>query len=86
MADPPAAWTQFFAELKRRRRVRAAAVYLTASFIVLEAAPALFQALLLPDWAFRLLVVLLILGFLVAVPLGGGSRRGARPLTSAPTL
>ncbi len=91
MADPPGAWTQFFAELKRRRVVRVAAVYLAATFVVLQAAPALFQALLLPDWAFRLLVVLLILGFLVAVPLawaydvGPGGIRRTVPAEQVPT-
>ncbi len=69
MADAPGAWTQFFAELKRRRVVRVAAVYLGVSFVAIQAAPGVFQALLLPEWAFRLLVILLILGFVIAVPL-----------------
>ena len=69
MAGAPSAWTRFLAELKRRRVLRVAAVYLAASFVAIQVAPGLFQALLLPDWAFRLLVVLLILGFLIAVPL-----------------
>ncbi len=91
MTGDPSALSQFLAELKRRRVVRVAAVYLAASFVVLQAAPSLFQALLLPDWAFRLLVVLLILGFLVAVPLawaydvGPGGIRRTPPLDQATT-
>ena len=50
-------------ELKRRRIFRAAVVYATVAFVVLQAAGVIFPALHLPSWALTLLVVVAILGF-----------------------
>jgi tetratricopeptide (TPR) repeat protein len=54
-------------ELKRRHVYRVAAVYGVTAFVVLQVADMVFPALLLPDWAFRLLVALAILGFPLAL-------------------
>jgi TolB-like protein len=56
-------------ELKRRRVVRTVAVYAVAAFVVVQVADLLLPALLLPEWTFRMVVALLILGFPIAVGL-----------------
>lgn len=59
----------FLAELKRRKVVRVAIVYVVVGLVVVEAANNLFPALNLPDWTVTLVVALAILGFPVAVAL-----------------
>ncbi|CAN5772268.1 hypothetical protein BH23GEM9_BH23GEM9_22350 [soil metagenome] len=54
-------------ELKRRRVVQVALVYLAAAFVVLQVADILVPALHLPAWTLTLIVVLLALGFVVAI-------------------
>lgn len=58
-----------FAEFRRRRVFRVAAVYAVVALVLLELIDALFPALLLPDWTGTLVAVLLILGFPVAIVL-----------------
>jgi hypothetical protein len=62
-------WQGLFAELKRRRVVRVAAVYGATAFVVLEAAALLAAGLALPGWVFSALTVLVIVGFPIAVVL-----------------
>ncbi|UCC71814.1 MAG: hypothetical protein JSV86_15775 [Gemmatimonadota bacterium] len=59
----------FLAELKRRKVVRVAIVYVVVGLVVVEAANNLFPALNLPDWTVTLVVALAILGFPAAVAL-----------------
>ena len=59
----------FLQELKRRRVIRTAVVYAIVAFVVAQVAELLLPALLLPEWAFRMVVALLILGFPLAVGL-----------------
>ncbi|NIN73118.1 MAG: tetratricopeptide repeat protein [Gemmatimonadetes bacterium] len=59
----------FLAELKRRKVVRVAIVYVVVGLVVVEAANNLLPALNLPDWTVTLVVALTILGFPVAVAL-----------------
>ncbi len=73
---------RLLSELRRRRVFRAAGAYLAGAFVVLQGADYLFRALLFPDWAFRVVVLLAAVGFLLAVPLAwvfaigpGGVRR-----------
>jgi hypothetical protein len=40
----------FFGELKRRKIFRAAVIYASVAFVVLQAAAIIFPALYLPDW------------------------------------
>jgi TolB-like protein/tetratricopeptide (TPR) repeat protein len=54
-------------ELKRRKVFRVAIVYAGVAFVLSQAAALLQPALLLPAWSYRLIVLLLILGFPVAV-------------------
>ncbi len=58
---------RFFAELKRRKVFKVAAVYGVVAFVVLQVADLIFPALLLPDAMFRALVVSLFLGFPIAI-------------------
>ena len=69
MADSTAGYQRFFAELKRRNVFRVMAVYGIVGFIVLQAVDLAVPALLLPDWTYRLVAVLLLAGFPVAVVL-----------------
>jgi adenylate cyclase len=59
----------FFAELKRRKVVRVAVVYAATAFVVLQVADIMLPSLGVPGWALSLIVVLLILGFPVALVL-----------------
>jgi adenylate cyclase len=59
----------FFAELRRRRVVRVAVVYAVVAFVLVQVADLLVPALLLPDWVFRFVVLVLLLGFPVALVL-----------------
>jgi|GEM_PF-3026739 len=59
----------FLSELKRRRVFRVAVVYAGIAFIIFQIVDATFEPLHLPDWAGTLVVVLLALGFPIAVGL-----------------
>ena len=67
--SPVPGYQRFFAELKRRRVFRVMAVYGAVGFALLQALDLLMPALLLPEWTYRLVAVLLFLGFPVAVVL-----------------
>jgi TolB-like protein len=58
-----------FTELKRRKVFRVAVVYAATAFVVLQVADIMLPNLGVPDWALRLVVMLLILGFPVALVL-----------------
>ncbi len=58
-----------FEELKRRNVFRAAGMYLVVAWLLLQVGETTFDALGLPDGSQRLLIVLLALGFPVALAL-----------------
>ena len=58
-----------FEELKRRHVFRAAGMYLVAAWLLLQVGETTFDALGLPDGSQRFLIVLLALGFPVALVL-----------------
>ena len=60
---------RFWQELKRRKVVRVAIVYAVVSWVLVQVASVLFPALLLPEWSLRLVVVLALIGFPVALAL-----------------
>ena len=66
MSDTPS-YQRFFAELKRRKVFRVAAVYGAASFALLEASDILFPRFGFPDWTVTFVAVLALLGFPVAL-------------------
>ncbi len=53
--------------IRRARLVRVLAVYIGASFFVLEAIDILTGQLGLPDWVFRFAIVLLVIGLPIIV-------------------
>ena len=57
----------FFAELKRRHMYRVAAAYAVVAWVLLQLVNNLAQALKLPDWVPAMVVVVLALGFPVAL-------------------
>ncbi len=69
MAEPTSGFAAFIAELRRRRVFRVAAVYGGVAFVVGEVANNYFPALGVPDWALNLVLVLMVLGFPVAIGL-----------------
>lgn len=77
----------FLAELKRRKVYHVAVIYAAVAFTIVEGAELVLEALLLPFWAYRFLVVVALLGFPVALVLAWVfeiTRQGVRrtePLT-----
>ena len=57
--DPPK--PSFFAELKRRRVIRVAITYVVAAWIIIQVASATFSGFGIPLWAFRFVVLMLVL-------------------------
>src|SRR5262245_2223236 len=57
----------FFAELQRRKVYRVAAAYIVAAAFIIQIGSAVFPAWELPNWTLRLVVVLLLVGFPVAL-------------------
>src|SRR4030095_13077545 len=57
----------FFAQVKRGRCYRVAAAYIIAAGFIIQIGSAVFPALEFPSWAFRLVVVLLLMGFPIAL-------------------
>src|SRR5215475_6898704 len=53
----------FFEELQRRKVYRIAAAYIIAAGFIIQISSAVFPAWELPSWSFRLVVVLLLIGF-----------------------
>jgi len=57
-------------ELRRRRVIRVAVVYVLVGWIVIEVASTVLPPLNLPDWSVKLVIVLVALGFPIAVVMG----------------
>jgi serine/threonine-protein kinase len=57
----------FFRELKRRNVYKAAVAYLVASWLLIQIATQVFPFFEIPNWAVRLVILLLILGFPAAL-------------------
>jgi adenylate cyclase len=57
----------FFAELKRRNVYRAAAAYGVVSWLLVQIATQVFPFFEIPTWAIRMVIVVLLLGFPVAL-------------------
>jgi TolB-like protein/Flp pilus assembly protein TadD len=79
----------FFEELQRRKVYRVAAAYIIAAGFIIQIGSAVFPAWELPNWALRLVVVLLLIGFPIALILAWAydvTAQGIRatPVVSAP--
>ena len=57
----------FFAELKRRKVHRVAIAYAIAAWLLIQIATQVFPFFEIPNWAVRLVVLLLVLGFPIAL-------------------
>jgi TolB-like protein/Flp pilus assembly protein TadD len=57
----------FLEELQRRKVYRVAAAYIIAAGFIIQVGSAIFPAWELPNWIFRLVVVLLLIGFPIAL-------------------
>jgi hypothetical protein len=79
----------FFEEVRRRKVYRVAAAYVIAAGFIIQISSAVFPAWELPNWAFRLVVVFLLIGFPISLILAWAydvTPQGIRaaPTTSAP--
>ena len=66
MTDTNATFARWFAELRRRKVVRVAVVYIVIAWLLIQVADATFEPIGLPTWANRLVIVLTVLGFPLA--------------------
>ena len=57
----------FFAELKRRNVYRVAIAYAVVAWLLMQVASQIFPFFEIPNWAVRLVVLLLVIGFPVAL-------------------
>jgi TolB-like protein/Tfp pilus assembly protein PilF len=76
----------FFEEVKRRKVYRVAAAYIIAAGGIIQLASAAFPAWELPNWALRLVIVLLLTGFPIALILAWAfdvTSQGIRATASA---
>ncbi|HEY1581830.1 MAG TPA: tetratricopeptide repeat protein [Chthoniobacterales bacterium] len=62
-------WPSFFAELKRRHVYRAAVVYAMTSWLLIQVATQVSPFFSIPNWVVRLIIILLVAGFPLAVAL-----------------
>jgi len=67
MPDSPNTLSQFWQELKRRKVIRVITVYAAAAFVILQLVEILAPSLRLPEWTMNLILVLLVVGFIIAV-------------------
>jgi TolB-like protein len=59
--------SSFFAELKRRNVYKVAIAYAVVAWLLIQVATQVFPFFEIPNWAVRLVVLLLIIGFSIAV-------------------
>lgn len=59
--------SSFFSELKRRQIYRGGVMYIVAGWVIVQVATTLFPYFSIPAWAIRLLVVVILLGFPIAL-------------------
>lgn len=65
----PMNWRRFLGELQRRNVYRVAVTYTVVSWVLIQIATQVFPFFEIPNWAVRLVVLLLVLGFPVALVL-----------------
>src|SRR5437867_3357761 len=76
----------FFEEVKRRKVYRVAAAYVIAAGGIIQLASAAFPAWELPNWALRFVIVLLLLGFPIALMLAWAYDITAQGVRATPTI
>jgi len=65
--EPRLFMSSFFQELQRRKVYRVAAAYIIAAGFIIQIGSAVFPAWELPNWTLRLVIVLLLIGFPIAL-------------------
>jgi len=75
----------FFEEVKRRKVYRVAAAYVIAAGGIIQLASAAFPAWELPNWALRFVIVLLLIGFPIALTLAWAFDVTAQGIKTTPT-
>jgi TolB-like protein/Flp pilus assembly protein TadD len=78
--------TGFFEEVKRRKVYRVAVAYVIGAGGVIQLASAAFPAWELPNWALRLVIVLLLIGFPIALILAWAFDVTAEGIRSTPSV
>ncbi len=79
--------SSFFEEVKRRKVYRIAVAYVIAAGGIIQLASAVFPAWELPSWTLRLVIVLLLVGFPIALLLAWAfdvTPQGVRATDPAP--
>jgi len=76
----------FFEELQRRKVYRVAAAYIIAAGFIIQIGSAVFPAWELPNWALRLVVVLLLIGFPIALILAWAYDVTAQGIRATPAV
>ena len=67
MPGDPNKLSQLWQELKRRRVIHVIVVYATAAFVIIELVGNVYETLNLPDWTPALTLIILAIGFPIAV-------------------
>ncbi len=60
---------QFFFQLRRRKVIRVAVAYAVIAWVLIEVSSVILPAFLVPQWVFRLIVIIALLGIVPAVVL-----------------
>src|SRR6266576_840931 len=76
----------FFEELQRRKVYRVAAAYIIAAGFIIQIGSAVFPAWELPNWTLRLVVVLLLIGFPIALILSWAYDVTAEGIRATPAV
>ena len=66
----PSSIETLWVELQRRRVIRVAVVYIVVGWVVIEVASTVLPPMGLPGWAVKLVIVLVALGFPIAIAMG----------------
>ncbi len=78
--------TGFFEEVKRRKVYRVAAAYIIAAGGIIQLASATFPAWELPNWSLRLVILLLLVGFPIALILAWAFDITAQGIRTTPDV
>jgi TolB-like protein/Flp pilus assembly protein TadD len=76
----------FFEEVKRRKVYRVAVAYVIAAGGIIQLASAAFPAWELPNWSLRLVIVLLLIGFPIALILAWAFDVTSQGIKTTPTI
>src|SRR5882762_5427900 len=78
--------TGFFDEMKQRKVYRVAAAYMVVAGGIVQLASAVFPAWEMPNWALRLVIVLLLIGFPIALILAWAFDVTAQGIRTTPSV